>query len=106
MLIITEKEIDVINSGDCPVSSWLRVFLCDWIDRNHWTSVSTNSYYNEYNKCFICSNIIENKDDIAVATGGKGVAHFDSGDDIGFRNYFSKEEYDEIISELYTTNFG
>ncbi len=102
MLILEGKEIDVMSSDD-PVSVYLRTFLENWIDLNHWTSIDSESYFTEYdvkyNTCFICSNTIETGD-VAIATDGKAVAHFNCAEDKGFRNYFNKDMYDEIITDL------
>lgn len=103
---IENKELDIINPDDHPVSMKLRNIICNWLDMNHWCCVGTNIYFCEYNiiynHCYVCSKNIDNIEgmDIAIATGGGAFAHYECANSKGFRNYFSKKSYNEILDNL------
>lgn len=105
MADIKNKEIDVLDPQDHPMSIKLRNILCDWANKNHWCRIPSESYFNEYDlncdMCYICNMSIRNNDsDIAIATGCRAVAHSDCATSSGFQNYFTEEEYNIIFSDL------
>ncbi|CAH6418130.1 Hypothetical protein HVR_LOCUS2 [uncultured virus] len=104
MMDLENKEIDVCNPGDHPVSLKLRNIMCEWADRNHWTCISTGEYFDGYkvahNICYVCHQSIANdpEKEIIIPTGGGAVAHYDCGNEHGFRNYFNDENYNDIFT--------
>jgi hypothetical protein len=107
MYDIENKEIDIINPDEHPVSLKLRTIVCNWIDKNYYMSTSTDSYFDEYgikyNKCFICCDVIANepKTDISIAIGADAIAHYSCIEREGFKDYFTTESYNDIISSIH-----
>lgn len=108
MYDIRNKEIDIMNPEDHPVSIRLRSILCDWADKHHYCCVDSEvffgEYHVEYNRCFICHNTIERDPEeevlVAIATGAGAIAHYQCAHSTGFQNYFTTTDYNEILSGL------
>jgi len=104
MLDLENGEVDVFQPDDHPVSLKLFNIIREWVDTNHWTSAQTAVYFDEYeithNYCHVCQNTIENIPEtyVAIATGGKAVAHSECATREGFRNCFT--DYEDICEDL------
>src|SRR5436853_1932151 len=108
---LENKEIDVINPEDHALSNKLRSIICQWIDMNHYCCCNSVEFFEEYNiiynTCHICNEVIENnsEDDVAIATNARAIAHYKCAEAIGFRNHFTEEDYDGIISSIHIDDY-
>lgn len=98
---LKNQELDLIKPEDQVVSIKLRSLVCDWIDLNYFSSVSSDVLFGEckikYNICHVCQQRIENnREDVAITD--KAIAHYSCANEKGFQNLYRETDYNQILS--------
>lgn len=98
---LENQEIDLMDPENQPVSVKLRSLVCDWIDLNYYSVISANDLFNDckftWNICTICQKEINQEDDVAIPTDN-AIAHYICASTKGFRNFYSKYDYNQIMN--------
>lgn len=105
---IRDQRVDIFNPGKRSINIFIRKNLENFIDKNYYLKASYDQIYKElnisHNKCCMCSRTINNKgiqEKLAVANYGSkyDIAHYDCISQNGFSNFFTSDEYIEIIAD-------
>ena len=105
---IESGEVDIVDPEDHPVSQVIHQLFCEAIQKNYFLVASYEAVFEEYeikrNTCCVCQQTIMNGD-VAISSDHSEIAHYECIKETGFPNYFTPEDFKEVIRDHFSDVF-